>query len=329
MKYTVKAGDNLWTLARQAGIPLQELLAQVPESVRRDPRKLQPGMVLNFGPESIMYGNRAPAAPVQARHAMSAPRPGAMTEQQRQQQTDRTLSGIGTALGLPLAAAGAGMVAPYVGAAAIDAYGIAEGGLRDSINAGGALASRGVDAGLEGLGRGIERIGARPYNAVKRGLGYLWDSRPGYEGRMRRGVEQGFDDIRTQKDARDMTADTMYDTPTSIRNREAAFGYREPPPTSIQPHPSRNVNADAESLNALAQQNPNLTLGELHNALRARNAAVPVYKPGGGKLPPLSPEERVAAERALAAEHWRGAPGFENALNLRGPGNKTWLETLE
>ena len=48
MNYTVQKGDTLWDLSRKHGIPLQDLLRQMPEQIQRDPRKLQPGMSLNI-----------------------------------------------------------------------------------------------------------------------------------------------------------------------------------------------------------------------------------------------------------------------------------------
>lgn len=46
MSYTVQEGDTLWALSRKLGVPLQDLLRQLPEAVQRDPRKLQIGMEL-------------------------------------------------------------------------------------------------------------------------------------------------------------------------------------------------------------------------------------------------------------------------------------------
>ena len=47
MQYQVQKGDTLWDLSRKFKIPLQDLMRQVPESVRRDPRTWMPGMTLN------------------------------------------------------------------------------------------------------------------------------------------------------------------------------------------------------------------------------------------------------------------------------------------
>ena len=44
----VSEGDTLWSISQKTGVPLKQLLQRVPESVRKDPRKLQPGMMINL-----------------------------------------------------------------------------------------------------------------------------------------------------------------------------------------------------------------------------------------------------------------------------------------
>jgi|694.fasta_scaffold13863_6 hypothetical protein len=124
MAYTVKQGDTLWDLSRKSGVPLQELLRQVPESVRKDPRKLMPGMQLNIpgmdqaapgmtrgpvgtGMTSAQAADRAAqlGAPL-----MRGPRPGDQTAAQREQGFAQTRDRIGGVMNAPIeAVAGSGM----------------------------------------------------------------------------------------------------------------------------------------------------------------------------------------------------------------------------
>lgn len=75
MAYTVKRGDTLWGLSQAYGVPLQELLYQVPEDVRKDPRKLMPGMQLNVpGAESPQAQRPQPRAQAYNREVPPLPR---------------------------------------------------------------------------------------------------------------------------------------------------------------------------------------------------------------------------------------------------------------
>jgi len=76
MAYTVKRGDTLWDLAQAYGVPLQELLSQVPENVRKDPRKLMPGMQLNIpGAQSPQAQSMQPRAQAYHREVPPLPSP--------------------------------------------------------------------------------------------------------------------------------------------------------------------------------------------------------------------------------------------------------------
>lgn len=74
MPYTVKPGDTLWDISRKFQVPIQDLMRQMPESVRQDPRKLMPGMQLNIlGAQSPQAESRQPRA--QAYHREVPPLP--------------------------------------------------------------------------------------------------------------------------------------------------------------------------------------------------------------------------------------------------------------
>lgn len=123
MTYRVQKGDTLWGLSRQYGIPLQKLLAQVPEDVRRDPRKLMPGMELDLGLSSSpsvlerQPSSTHPAMLTPEERAIHlgvplarGPRPGDVSDSQRQAQYAQTRAGLGAALaGPPVGAATGGI----------------------------------------------------------------------------------------------------------------------------------------------------------------------------------------------------------------------------
>lgn len=101
MNYTVQKGDTLWDLSRKHGIPLQDLMRQMPESVRRDPRTLQPGMNLTLpgpdktGPWASQGASRPSRDPSTYREQMTAwnGNPGVSPQDKFQQDMERGIVG--------------------------------------------------------------------------------------------------------------------------------------------------------------------------------------------------------------------------------------------
>ena len=246
MNYTVRRGDNLWTLAKQHGVPLQDLMRQVPESVRRDPRTLQPGMTLTLpGPDRTApvtsqtpsQGNpysgmmvRQPVVP-NTQYGPEVPRmsswngdPGVSPQAKAQQAMERGLVG-GTMAGMEALTGGAELRALGRGAAGLanrvdDAYG-----------------SGAVVDGAAGINRGINK------------LRDLYPSKA--------------DELAGQRQARDMFYPNEPQWDQRMKNMEGLMPGQQRVQRLMDQGLGGNIPLQP-GVGRMAQSNPNMSLESLH-----------------------------------------------------------------
>lgn len=78
MQYIIQENDTLWDLSRRFKVPLEQLLAQMPKHVQRDPRKLQPGMVIDDGRPTPLANKKQATEPRQKPQPLPAEWSGAV-----------------------------------------------------------------------------------------------------------------------------------------------------------------------------------------------------------------------------------------------------------